>query len=1418
MKDQKYLPDFIFEVSWEVCNKVGGIHTVLSSKALTMVKDWDERYILIGPDVWKGNGDNPEFTQDDELMSTYREKLSAKGIKIKTGRWNIPGNPVAILVDFTPLFTKKNEIFRDLWLRYKLDSLSGHWDYAEPALFGYAAGVIIESFYHIHVTYSDKIVAQFHEWMTGVGLLYLDEHVPQIGTIFTTHATAVGRAIAGNGLPLYARFTSYDADIEAKNFNIIAKHSLEKTSAQIADCFTTVSEITARECRQFLDKEPDVITPNGFDDFIVPDDFLFDEKREIARKKLLKVASALTREKFPDDALLVLQSGRYEFRNKGIDIFIKALASLAHQNNHKRVILAYLFIPAHCTGPRKDVVDNLEYPNSQIEGDKILTHYLQGANFDPVMQSLHQNLMNNIRTGNVRIIYSPVYMNGYDGIYNLNYYDILIGFDLTIFPSYYEPWGYTPMESLAFHIPTITSNLTGFGLSVMKTETGVKNGIEVISRDDNNDNETAERIANLILVFSEMDDVVVKSARTAAHKLAKQSHWKNSILAYKNAFHFALEKAEKRARLYEHDLSIREIGESRDTETQSISHPPVWRKIFVQLQLPAKLKALERIAGNLWWTWNSEAAELFSEVDAQLWESNKTNPLAMLDALTLDRRKQLEENKPFLKKLQNVNASFESYMKTPLKPSPSIAYFCMEYGLYAGLSLYSGGLGILAGDFLKQASDDCVNVTGIGLLYRNGYFRQEITMHGQQHSAEDIQKFSTQPLHPVYYSIDEWMKVSIAFPGRTVFAKVWKLQVGRVSLYLLDTDIPENKSDDRQITSQLYGGDRENRLKQELLLGIGGVRLLKLLDLTPDVYHFNEGHAAFAGMERLRLLIMEHHLSFDEAMEIVRSSTLFTTHTPVPAGHDVFSEEFMRAYLSHNTDLFNISWQRLMQLGKSGGNNIEEKFSMSTLAIKFSQEINSVSLAHRETSRTMFSDLWKGLTLEEINIGYVTNGVHWKTWTSPEWQELLESKAGNTGSGPGSPEFMKKAIAAIPDKLIWDTHIKCKTQLIEKIRSILKKQQKKPDAVYNSYDSLLSNISENTLIITFARRMVKYKRPLLLFKDRKRLETIVSKSESPVLFVFAGKAHPNDIEGQELIRNIIELSGWPEYQGKVLFLPNYDMELASYLVKGSDIWLNTPKMHSEASGTSGMKAAMNGVLNLSIPDGWWAEVSQENAGWTIPAYGKTESELSEDEAEVNRLYALLENSIIPMYFDRSEGGIPLKWIGMMKQAFTGIVPGFTASRMLDNYRENYYKPIEKRSRFMLKNDFYAAKELSAWKQKVLGQWDKINIVSSEMFDSANKPFPLGQEYSPRITIDKGELAAEDIGVEIVIISKRIHQTDPIHLISKTELKPILVSGNTVTYECRVCIKHSGVFEYGFRIFPKHSLLENRQDFFLQKWI
>ncbi|HEU4716475.1 MAG TPA: alpha-glucan family phosphorylase, partial [Bacteroidia bacterium] len=1338
-------------------------------------------------------GEHPEFREDKNLFVSWRAFAEARELKIRIGRWKIPGNPIAILIDYTGLFMEKDTIFRDLWLQFKVDSLTGQWDYIEPALFGYAAGKVIECFYHHYLTLSDKIVAQFHEWMTGAGLLYVESHVPQIGTVFTTHATVTGRTIAGNGLPLYGKLESYDGDREAKRFNVISKHSLEKTAAHVADCFTTVSEITATECRQLLQKEPDVITPNGFEAAIVPDPLLFRERRAAARKKLLGVAAALTGKELNDDTLLVLKSGRYEFRNKGVDIFIDAMGELNREGNLPKNIVAFIFIPAHHVGPREDLLRRINNENI-IPESRTLTHHLQGADSDPVLQRLRLRELDNKPADPISVIFTPVYLDGHDGIFNLSYYELLTGFDISVFPSYYEPWGYTPLESLAFHIPAVTTTLTGFGMLLKESS----DGAYVIARNDSNDSFVAEKIASILREYAGKNENEIRSARENAYRLSKKALWKNLIVYYKKAYSIALQKTHEREEKFTHPPHVQEWDTCPAPSQLPPAAKPMWRKVFVKSEFPSSLLPLQELAGNLWWTWNSNAEELFSSVDPLLWETCGQNPVEMLNNLSHKVISQLSEDESFLRRLAAVTNDFRAYMKAA-PGGPRIAYFCMEYGLHNSLKLYSGGLGILAGDYLKQASDSCADITGIGLLYRNGYFRQKIAASGEQVVTDDHQKFTALPLHPVINAEGDWLTINIAFPARTLYARAWRIDVGRTKLYLLDTDIHENIEEDRQITSHLYGGDHENRLRQEIVLGIGGVRLLYILGIKPDIFHYNEGHSAFAGIERLYHLVLDEKLSFGESVEVVKASSLFTTHTPIAAGHDTFSEEMLRAYFSHYAQAFNISWNDLLNLGKTGRNS-QELFSMSYLASKLAGGINGVSAVHEQVTRKMFNVLWPAYLPEELHIGHVTNGIHLSTWMAPEWKKLCGEDALTDDHVAAS------TLSGLPPARIWETHLQLKQQLISAINS------KYGNAITGEKKDRSLPGSE-VLLIGFARRFVPYKRSDLLFRDLDKLSRILNREGEPVAILFSGKAHPDDVAGQTLLKKVKEISVLPQFEGKILFLENYDMAAARMLVSGVDVWLNTPVAGMEASGTSGMKAGINGVLNLSVCDGWWAEAFDGELGWCI---GNGNSGVADsDENDAASLYNLLDGEIIPLFFRRNAQNIPVSWVERMKKSFAHIIPAYSMQRALQQYGSAYYAPLLTRFRFLGSNEFENAAKLAAWKELIRKSWNTIEVQSVKVHNATQKPFPVGEKMEMEVILSGGTVPPGNIGVEIVFTDAKQGNR---RIVMKRELDPSEPVPGKLCYSAAVAMENPGVYQYSFRLFPKNTLWQEPELSVFARWI
>ena len=1414
MATTKHTPDFLFEVSWEVCNKVGGIHTVISTKAQTVVRKFADNYLLLGPDL-SHEGVNPEFEEDPSLLKSWRQSLYNEGIRIRVGHWKIKGEPKVVLIDFSSLIPRKDEILKSLWESYHVDSISGQWDYIEPVLFGWATGVVIASYVETFCKPTQRVAAHFHEWMTAAGGLYLRNHSPYVATVFTTHATVLGRCIAGNGLALYNDLTKFNPDELARRFNVVAKHSIEKMAATYLDCFLTVSDITANECKYLLGREPDGITPNGFEnDFVWAGDEYY-TKRDEARHAMISVAEACLGEKFSADPLIVGTSGRYEFRNKGIDVFIESLKKLAASDRLQREVLAYITVPAANRGPRPDLQAHLADPSKPIDPAqyKYSTHILEYQANDSIVQALSGSILTQPGS-KVKVIFVPTYLNRADGIFNKDYYELLVGMDITAFPSYYEPWGYTPLESVAFSVPTITTTLAGFGLWVDKQREHA--GVEVIHRDDYNVREVEEKIADALLRFSQLEEKHVGEIRTSAYEISLTALWEHLFAAYEQAYSEAVEGAIVRTNRTALDGGAK-TEQINFVRQQLFVEKPNWNRMIIDKTLPKRLHALEELSRNLWWSWNVEARDLFEGIDPALWSECEHNPIAFLDKLSVERLKELEHDSVFLAALDSVYKQFQEYMNE--KPDPKatkIAYFSMEYGLHSSLKIYSGGLGILAGDYLKEASDKNVPMVAVGLLYRYGYFTQRLSAQGAQEATYEAQNFYKLPISPVRDEAGNWMTVSIAFPGRTLLARIWKCQVGRTDLYLLDADIEDNLEEDRQVTYYLYGGDWENRLKQEILLGIGGIRALRRMGIQQDVYHCNEGHAAFIGIERIRDLVNHRKLTFSEAMEVVRSSSLFTTHTPVPAGHDAFPESMIRQYMSHYPDVLGITWEQYINLGKTNPNDPNEKFSMSVLACNLSQEVNGVSWLHGEVSKEILGNMWPGYFKNELHIGYVTNGVHFPTWIATSLRRLYARyfADGFEGHVYDIPAWQK--VHNIPDAELWDERMKLKNKLIRHIRKHYSDPKKVRLDSPAQMLRIIESIKPDVLTIGFARRFATYKRAYLLFTNLDRLSAIVNNKERPVQFIFAGKAHPNDKPGQDLIKRIVEVSAMPQFVGKILFLQNYDMELARRMVQGVDVWLNTPTRPLEASGTSGEKCVMNGVLQFSVLDGWWVEGYKEGAGWALPMERTFTDQHFQDELDAEMIYNTIEEQIAPKYYERDMDGVPHEWVSSIKRCVAEIASNFTTNRMLADYEERFYNKLAARKRELCENSYLLAREIAAWKRKVSAAWDSVRVVDVQRVKIDKEAVYVGEKYHFAVTVDIANLHPEDIGVEMVL-ARQIVGGQSVNVTRTIPLEQIHVEGRQVTYALDYTPDEAGTFDVALRIYPNNPHLPHRMDFALVKW-
>ena len=844
----------------------------------------------------------------------------------------------------------------------------------------------------------------------------------------------------------------------------------------------------------------------------------------------------------------------------------------------------------------------------------------------------------------------------------------------------------------------------------------------------------------------------------------------------------------------------------------SSTNQPVWRDLTVHTELPAKLKCLDELAHNVWWSWNSEAKRLFHDIDRELWRATGENPVLLLQKLSFERCQELANDDAMVARIKYVYKSFKDYMKKPFrKDVPSVSYFSMEYGLCSALKIYSGGLGVLAGDYIKEASDSCINMTAVGFLYRYGYFNQSLSMDGQQIAEYLTQDFSQIPVEPVLNADGTPMILEVPYPGRIIYCNVWRVNVGRVKLYLLDTDNNLNSEFDRPITHKLYGGDWENRIKQEYLLGIGGIIMLRALGINTDLYHCNEGHAALLNLQRLVEYVQNEKLSFEVALEMVKATGLYTVHTPVPAGHDYFEESLFGKYMGEFPAKLGISWSDLMNMGRENPDT-NDRFSMSVFALNTCQESNGVSWLHGEVSKRMFQGVWKGYAPEESHVSYVTNGVHMPTWAASEWKEYYEKIFGEDYQDKQYDEETWSPILKAKEEDIWNIRVALKNKFINYVKREFKETWLKNQGDPSRIMSILDKINPNALIIGFARRFATYKRAHLLFTDLDRLAKIVNNEQFPVQFVFAGKAHPADGAGQGLIKRIVEISRMPQFLGKIIFLENYDMTLAKRLVSGVDVWLNTPTRPLEASGTSGEKAEMNGVLNFSVLDGWWYEGYREGAGWALTDKRTFTDQAQQDKLDAATIYSMLENENIPPSFAKNSKGYSPEWIQYIKNSMAYIAPNFTMTRMINDYIERFYSKEGKYYKDLKKNDYAKAKELVAWKENVVAHWDGIKVVETNIPQALNNSV-FGKEHTITVKVDTNSLA-DDRGVELVVYAK---ENGGLKYSNRVDFKEVSREGDVVTYELKNLVTNSGAYSYSFRIYPKNENLAHRQSFAYMKW-
>lgn len=839
------------------------------------------------------------------------------------------------------------------------------------------------------------------------------------------------------------------------------------------------------------------------------------------------------------------------------------------------------------------------------------------------------------------------------------------------------------------------------------------------------------------------------------------------------------------------------------------------RTYFVEPNLPERLKILKDLSYNVRWTWHAPTRELFRRIDADLWTASGENPVRMLGHVDASRFLILEQDESFLFHLAQVEESYREYMKGDAtwfrKTHPDVdenivAYFSAEFGITDCIQIFSGGLGILAGDHLKSASDMGIPMVGVGLLYQEGYFHQYLNQEGWQQETYPVNDFHTMPMIRVRGGDGSQLTVEVPFPGRSVWAYIWEVQVGRIPLFLLDTNHPDNSVADRRITGQLYGGDQEMRIQQEIVLGMGGVRMLEKLGLQPPILHTNEGHAAFLTLERIRQLMKGHGMSFSDAREACVASVLFTTHTPVPAGIDVFPRQMVEHYFSPYCADIGISVDELLRMGRVRPDDAGDGFNMAVLAVRLSYGTNAVSRLHRDTTRKMWKELWPGVPLSETPIGSVTNGIHIPSWISNELGSLLDRYLGPKWREDPRDRLLWERVEQIPSEELWRTHERRRERLVAFCRAKGRDQAAKQGGSPSRIQAAVEVLDPEALTIGFARRFAPYKRAALLFRDLDRLIRILSDKGRPVQILYAGKAHPRDHFGKEIIRTIVANSRRPEIARRIVFLENYDMRIARYLVQGVDVWLNTPRRPKEASGTSGMKAVANGALHFSTRDGWWAEVEADGLGWNIGAgeeYLEDQQEY-QDEVEARSLYDTLEHEVLPTFYSRGKDDLPRQWISMMKKSLKTLPPIFNTNRMVRQYAERYYLPAVVHYSRMSADGYQGLKELAAWKQSVSRNWYPIHLQRIDADLGAD--VLVGATGNVMAWVELGALNPQDVTVEVVY--GRIAADFQIEEAGAVPMVFDSLDGAASLFKGVVPCIRSGKFGFALRVLPRHPDLAN----------
>ncbi|NJN14163.1 MAG: alpha-glucan family phosphorylase, partial [Planctomycetes bacterium] len=1230
-------PGFLYVVSWEVCNRLGGVHTVLESSAPQLRARYGEDLLYVGPDLWADRAAQMDFVEDAH-QPALAALAAERDVPVRFGRWKIDGSPTVALVDSGRLLESKNRLLGDLWNDYAVDSIHADWDTVERILFAYATGMLIELHYHTAVRSRGlRAVAHFHQWQTAAGILRLAKTTPDIGTVYNPHGAALGRALAGGGMKLHLDLATVEPVKAAKEKHLEAPHTLEVAAAKAASVLVDVSDHSAKETAHLLGRRPDLVTPNGWASRPLPD-----------AKHRTEVRAALfrTAERFLGSAVdpartrLVFSSGRYEFHNKGHDLVLQVLGKLcAAPQPPERPLLLLAAIAAPQTGPRPEVMAPPEgeraggggvrhlHPQPRPPGRRSHPEGVRGARprEPPRGRGAHPLRADPPRRAGPG---APLQLSGCAAGERRDRLPLAlrtVGLHAGGEPRRRGADRDDRPDRLRAIRPCDWPEAERRGVTVLPSEKAMNGDL-------------VDALVKALHRFLARSDDELASVRRAGAPILGHLSWEALIGKTIESHELALARAaERRATAIIPGLTRTSTRTMLVIPGESANRPRLHR-FSVSTALPERFARLGELAHNTWWCWNARARALFEQLDPTEWVASEGNPVRMLRTLHPERMAERARDRAFLAAYDAVLEEFDRYRARPAAEMPATAYFCAEFAIHESLPVYSGGLGVLAGDHLKSASDLRLPLCAVGLRYAHGYFIQRIQPDGRQGAEFRLYDPRDMPMSEVKRADGSPLRITIPMPERELKAGVWKVEVGSVPLYLLDTLVPENDPADVGVTDRLYPSDREPRLRQEILLGMGGWRLLQALGKVPAVCHLNEGHSAFLLLERLLDLVEEQGLTFGEAQAVVRASTIFTTHTPVPAGHDRFGEGLMRRYFGPVAQRLGLDWNEFLDLGRTSRE--DHDFSMTVLALRLSDRANGVSQLHGQVSREMLAGVWPGIHPSETPVDSITNGVHLPTWIGPEMDEVLRSGIAQDWAENHPTREGWASAEALSDEAIWGAHEKQKMRMVEGLREEVERMGLRRGENAAALRSRIEGITSDALWIGYARRFAPYKRATLLFRDAERLQKLLDDETRPVRIVFAGKSHPDDREGAELVQKVVGLTQDPRYEGRVFFVENYGMGIARSLVQGVDIWLNTPTRPLEASGTSGMKACLNGGIHLSVLDGWWCEGYDGANGWAIGGGREYENAEMQKEHDSRSLYGLLESEIVPLYYDRGKQGPP----------------------------------------------------------------------------------------------------------------------------------------------------------------------------------